>query len=162
MFNWLVYFHIAGALCFMMAHGISAGVAFALVRERHLERVRALLELSASSYGVMYISLLVLLIAGIAATFAGGYWDRGWIWASIILLIVIMGVMGRFGSSIYGQVRRAVGLPYFEKMKIQPPLPPASDEEIARLLAAGQPMLLTIVGLGGILIIVWLMRFKPF
>jgi hypothetical protein len=51
MYNWLVFLHVVSALGFMMAHGVSVSVAFALRRERHSERVRALLELSANSIG---------------------------------------------------------------------------------------------------------------
>jgi hypothetical protein len=51
MYNWLVFLHVVSALGFMMAHGVSVSVAFALRRERHPERVRALLGLSADTYG---------------------------------------------------------------------------------------------------------------
>jgi len=42
----------------MLAHGASVSVAFALRRERNLERIRALLDLSSGSFNVMYLSLL--------------------------------------------------------------------------------------------------------
>ena len=64
MYNWIVYLHLLGIFGFLLAHGASASAAFALQRERNLDKVRALLELSASSIGVMYLSLLVLLAAG--------------------------------------------------------------------------------------------------
>ena len=173
MYSWLVFLHIAGALGFMLAHGASASAAFALRRERRLERVQALLELSASSYGVMYLSLLVLLVSGIAAGFLGGWWGRGWMWGflglglpitkpSLGLLIVIGVAMSVWGSRLYGGARKAAGLPYFENGKRHPPREPAGAAEIEARLAMGNPLLLTAIGLGGLGVILWLMVFKPF
>lgn len=157
--NWTVYLHIAGVFGLMLAHGASAAVSFALARERNLERVKALLELSSGSIGVMYISLLVVLITGIAAGGMVHAWGRGWIWTALILLVVIFGAMGAMGSRIFGEARKAIGLPYRGQKTGGTP---ASPEEIDRVLSQGKPMLLTVIGFGGILIILWLMRFKPF
>jgi hypothetical protein len=162
MYSWLVFLHLAGALGFMMAHGASASVAFALRRERNPERVRSLLELSADSYGVMYLSLLVLIVSGIMAGFVGQWWGRGWIWAALGVLIAIGAAMSMLGSRLYSGARKAAGLPYFESGKRHPPLEPAGAAEIEARLAKGNPLLLTAIGLGGLVIILWLMVFKPF
>lgn len=162
MYPWLVFLHVLGLFGFLIAHGASASASFALKRERNLERVRGILELSASSYGVMYISLLVLLVSGIIAGFMGRWWGHAWIWISLVLLIVIIVAMFGMGSRIYGGARKLAGLPYYEKGKTNPPVEPASDEEIDALLSRGNPVLLTAIGYGGIVIIAWLMMFKPF
>ena len=162
MYDWIVYLHLLGTFGFLLAHGASASAAFALRRERHLDKVRALLELSASSIGVMYLSLLVLLAAGIIAAFMGQWWGRGWVWLSLGLLVVILAAMGAMGSRYYGEARRLAGLPYFAKGKAQPAVPPASPDELFAVLARANPMLLTVIGFGGFAIIAWLMRFKPF
>lgn len=164
MHPWIVFVHLLGVFGFLLAHGASASVAFALRRERNLDRVRALLELSSNSYGVMYASLLVLLVGGIVGgfTYPGGAWSWGWIWISLGLLIAILVAMTLLGSSIYGGARKATGLPFMEGMKQHPPIEPASAEELDALLAKGNPLLLTIVGYGGIAVIAWLMMFKPF
>ena len=162
MYPWPVFLHLLGLFGFLLAHGASSSAAFALRRERNLERVRALLELSANSYGVMYGVLLVLLVSGIWAGVLGQWWGRAWIWVSVILLIVILGAMGVLGSRTYGYVRKAAGLPYFEGMKQQPAAEPASADEIDDLLAKGKPVLLTLIGYGGLAVIAWLMMFKPF
>jgi hypothetical protein len=162
MYPWLIFLHVVGVFGFLMAHGVSAGVAFALRSERNLERVRALLMLSAASYPVMYGSLLLLLLVGVVLGFMGSWWGRAWIWVSLILLIAIVMLMGRFGSRIYGEAGKLTGLPYMERGKIQPPIEPASTEEINALLVQGNPLLLTAIGFGGIAVIAWLMMFKPF
>ena len=137
------------------------GVAFRLQGERNLERVRALLELSTASYPAMYGSLLVLLLAGIILGLLGNWWGHAWIWVSLILLIAMLIFMRGFGSRIYGEVRKAVGLPYYDKGKLHPPIEPASAEAINAALAKGRPTLLTVIGFGGIAVIAWLMMFKP-
>ncbi len=162
LYNWIVYIHVAGALGFVMAHGVSASVAFALRRERSLERVRALLELSANSYGLMYFALLVILVSGVITAFLGGFWSRGWIWASLGLLIAISAVMGMLGGRYYGEARKAAGLPYHERGQAFPALPTRSPEAVEACLTKANPVLLAAIGFGGLLVIVWLMMFKPF
>jgi hypothetical protein len=158
----LKYLHVLGVFMFLMAHGVSAGVAFQVRKERNLERLRALLELSAASYSVMYGGLVLLLLSGIISGFMGHWWGRGWIWVSLGLLIVISVAMYFMGSQYYGQVRQAIGAPYMEKNKIQPPPEPASQETIDALLKTGRATLLAVIGFGGVAVITWLMIFKPF
>lgn len=54
------------------------------------------------------------------------------------------------------------GLPYFEGTKPHPAGPPAGEEEIAARAAAINPILITVVGFGGLALIIWLMMFKLF
>jgi hypothetical protein len=55
--------------------------------------VQALLDLSQVATNGMYGSVVALLIAGIAAAFIAGLWDRGWIWAAIVLLVPLFAAM---------------------------------------------------------------------
>ena len=162
MYPILVSLHVAGVFGFLMAHGVSAGVAYRLRSERSPEKVRALLELSAASYPVMYGSLGLLFILGIVLGFMGSWWGRAWIWIALILLIAIVVLMTRFGSSLYGEARKLAGLPYMAGGKPQPPIEPASAEALNAALDKGNTALLTAIGLGGIVVIAWLMMFKPF
>jgi hypothetical protein len=162
MYAWMLYLHIAGTFGFLLAHGASASVSYALRRERSPERIRTLLELSAGTYRVMYPALLLLLISGIVAGFQGRWWRYGWIWTSLALLIAIVVAMSVLGSRFYGQARKAAGMPYYEKGKTQPPVEPLSQAEIEAILEQANPHLLTLIGFGGILLIAWLMMFKPF
>lgn len=162
MYQWLNFLHILGVFGFLLSHGASVSVAFALRQERDHERVRALLTLSATSYPIMYLSLLVLLVTGIITGILGDWWGRGWIWTSLVLLIAIIVAMTLFGSNKFSDLRQALGLPYFARGKQQPAVAPASAAAIDALLAKANPMLLTVIGLGGIAIVAWLMMFKPF
>jgi hypothetical protein len=162
MYLWLVFLHVLGVFGFLMAHGVSASIAFALRRERNLERVRALLNLSSSSLGVLHGSIGVLFLTGIIAGFIGRWWGQGWIWLSLGLLIAIYVYMGIAASGYYSLVRKAVGLAYMQGFKPQPPSEVASVEEIDALLSRSRPVTLAVIGFGSLAVIAWLMMSKPF
>ncbi len=111
-------------------------------------------------FKVMALSLLVLLFSGIIAGFIGQWWGHAWIWASLILLIAVYGVMSLLGTRLLNEVRQGIGLP---SAYGQPPRPePFSAEELDALLNRSQPTRLALLGFGGIGVIAWLMMFKPF
>jgi hypothetical protein len=162
MYQWIVYLHVIGVFGFLLAHGVSASVSFRLRTERNAERIRALLDLSSNSLTLMYASLLLLLTSGIVAGFVGNWWGRGWIWAALGLLIVILIAMFFMGTGYYNKVRQAVGLPYFDGRSAHAASEPASGKELARVLDAGNPVLLGALGGGALIVLLWLMIFKPF
>lgn len=162
MYGATVYLHVAGVFIFLLAHGASANAAFSLKGERSPERIRALLDMSSWSYIGMYVGLLLLLITGIIAGFMGSHWGRGWIWAAIVLLVVLFVFMGMYGSRYYSEVRKAVGLQPYKRTNQVTLGPVKSEEEIAVLLNSNRPVILSLVGIGGLLVILWLMMFKPF
>ena len=159
----VVFLHVVSVLGYLLAHGVSAAVAFALKKERDLNRVRALLDLSAASYPAMLWTLLAIVVFGLAAAFLNTVWWRmGWIWVSIVVLVVIVVLMAIYGSAVFGEIRKAVGLPYMVKGKPFPAEPVKSDEEVYAVLAKINPTLLLVIGYGGFAVIAWLMRVKPF
>ena len=162
MYKWLVFLHVLGVFGFLMSHGVAASVAFMLRRERNPERVNTLLNLSSSSIGILHGSIFVLLITGIINGFLGKWWGQGWIWVALGLLIAMYVYMGVVASGYYGQVRKAVGLPYMRGAKQFPATEPTSDQEIDSLLNRSHPGQLAATGLGALAIIAWLMVFKPF
>ncbi len=162
MYRWLVYIHILAVFIFLLAHGGSASVAFRLRRESERSRLAALLDLSSASLGVTYLSLLVLLIAGIILGFLGKWWGLGWIWGSLALLVLMAVAMYIRASIPFNRVRQAAGLPFFDGRRTQPAAPPASDEVVRAAAAAIRPAEVTVTGILPIAIILWLMMFKPF
>ena len=120
MYRWVVFLHIFGAPIFFMAHGASAFMAFRLRREQSLERIRTLLDLSATALPVMYGGLL-LLLAGIGAGFMGNWWSQGWIGAALILMFMLIGWMGYYSNKHYTPLRAAMGIPYRGQPAANPP-----------------------------------------
>lgn len=162
MYQLLILLHLLGVFGFLMAHGISVGVAFTLRREREVARVQTLLDLSGNSLGVLHGSIGLLFLTGIVIGFVGHWWNRGWIWLSLGLLIALYTYMGIAAAGYYSEVRKAVGLSYMQNFKPQPSGEPASAEEINALLGRSRPIWLAVVGFGGLVILAWLMMSKPF
>lgn len=149
----IVFMHLISTFGFLLSHGASVSMAFALKRERDAQKIRALLALSGASYPLMGLTLLTSIVFGIIAGFQGHWWKFGWIWASIALLVVIIALMYFWGSNIYGSARKVLELPYD---------PSGRDEKLFAILERGNPVLLTLIGYGGYAIIAWLMMVKPF
>ena len=160
MYSWIKFLHVLGLFGFLIAHGVSASIFFALKRERNMERICTLLQLSGNSARIMIISLLTLLISGIINGFLGHWWRFGWIWLSLGLFIGIYAGMSILGTRILNEVRIGVGLP---SAYGQPPRPERfSAEELNARLDRIHPYRLSMIGFGGLALIAWLMMFKPF
>ena len=140
------------------------GGRLAVESQRDPATARAWLEINANGavVGVFYGSLLVLLISGVVAGFMGDWWGQGWLWLSLALLIGIIVGMFFIGTRRYSRLRQALGMPWFDGRKEHPAAEPAPIEEIQALLAASPALSLTVIGFGGIAIILWLMMLKPF
>jgi hypothetical protein len=154
MHQWIVFGHILGALLFMLAHGASAAVVFRLRRERDPATVRAFLGLSQMTIPVAYIALLLLIGAGLWAAMSGRWFSAGagWLWASIVLLVVILGAMYGFMTPAIKRLRQTVG----------DGSTPVDQAALDQALAAPGPMIGAGIGLLGTLLILWLMVLKPF
>ncbi len=162
MYRWVIFLHVLGVMSFMLAHGGTTVMTFQIQRERSLDRVRALLELSSYSWPMFALSLLLLLVGGVVGGFMGHWWGQGWIWTSLLILIGMSIYMGWSSRAHYHKLRKVIGLPYFEGSGDQPALEPASEPEILAVKASLRPVQLAVLGFGGTLVILWLMMFKPF
>ena len=162
MYLWIKLLHILAAFVFAFLHGASTKVIFRLRKESEPARMAALLDVSSDYLGLMYGSLLVMLAAGIALGYMGDLWGSIWLWVSLGLLILLVPAMYGMASMPLNRVRKALGLPYFEKNKSHPAGEPASPEEITASVAALKPWLMTGIGYGTLLLILVLMVIKPF
>jgi hypothetical protein len=154
MHQWIVFGHILGALLFMLGHGASAAVVFRLRRERDPATVRAFLGLSRMTIPVTYLALLLLIGAGLWAAMSGRWFSAGagWLWASIVLLVVILGAMYGFMTPAFKRLRQTVG----------DGSAPVDQTALDSALEAPGPMIGAGIGLLGTLLILWLMVLKPF
>jgi hypothetical protein len=159
---WLKFIHIAGAIAFVAGHGVSMLVAFRLRSERDPARMLALLDLSAESLGLATIGLLVLLVAGIVDGIVAGYFGQLWIWIALIGLIAIGSSMTPLASGHFNAIRAALGQRTRGLKATDPDPVPQPIEDVLALASSHRPEVLAIVGGGGLLVILWLMTFKPF
>ncbi|HEX5038569.1 MAG TPA: DUF2269 family protein [Candidatus Limnocylindria bacterium] len=161
MYEWIVLLHVIGAFIFVAAHGVSMISAFRLRSERDRARQAVLLETSVIGVYAMYVGLLVLLVGGIWAGFAGDHWGRLWIWVALATLVVVIAVMYAVATPFYGRMRAAAGVPGFVE-RADRYKPPATEADLAMLASSNRPMILAVIGGVGLLVLVWLMVMKPF
>jgi hypothetical protein len=161
MHQWIVLLHLVGAFVFVASHGVAVWMSMQLSRERDPRRIAALLDLSSMSLGGLYGGLALLLIGGIWAGIDGGFFGRGWTWAAIAILVAITVVMYAIATPYFRRLRAALGMPQYGAKDAVPPTP-LSDPEILAIAARSPVAVLTVVGFGGLLIILWLMVFRPF
>ncbi len=154
-YSWWKFLHVAGVIAFVMFHGASMMVAVRVRKERDRAKLAAILQLSGSSLMGMYVSLLWLTVFGVIAGIQGAWWNDGWFWISIILLVVAVGEMS------------AVARPYYERVKeaieVRPSgVPRRSDEELDEILRSPVGLWNMAFGLAVLATIAWMMIFKPF
>jgi len=159
---WILFLHTLSAFTFFLAHGASVAMAFKIRSETNFERIRAMLDLSASTIILMSLSFLVLGLTGLTMPFILKIWNKGWIWISIALMVIVVIQMGIISERRYKPLRKLVGLPYMAGNKQFPAEEPASQEEVEahlKKLKIGE-----LVGVGYVIpmIVLWFMVFKPF
>ena len=162
MYQWIVLLHIAGAFVFVLSHGVAVFVAYSLPKQRDSGRIVALLDLSGTSLNGAYLGLLLLLIGGIWAGIFQDWFKFTWIWAALVVLVLITVVMYAVATPYFKRLRIAVGQRVMGYPKDAPDPTPLPEAEILAIAAQSPFPVLGAVGFGGLLIILWLMVLKPF
>lgn len=159
---WIVWIHVVGVFLFLIGHGVSIYVAFRLRTEREPVAVRTLLDLSRRSMSMMIVGLIVWFLGGILAGFSGNYWTTGqyWIYVSLVLAVIVVGMMTPMGRLYFNRIRAAVGVnpqtgEADQDFEVDP-------DALDAAIMSGRPMVLAAAGFGLIIILSWLMFFKPF
>lgn len=159
MYNWLVFFHIFFAFLFMFAHGVYAAAMLKFRGEPDPERARTFFNIVPELTLSRWLIVLFGVPAFIAAYLAG-WLTKGWMWASTAIFLIITFIMVKYGAGYYILISRAMEH-VVEAKKTNTNLTEAMKEyDNAR--NAPHPMIVSIVGIIGLAIILWLMRFKPF
>ncbi len=147
--------HMLGVFGFVGTHGVSMFVLWQVRKERDRAKLAELISLSGQTALPMYVSLAVLLVGGIGAGTTFGLFTDWWMTTALLILIVEIGLMSAIAKPYFRRITEATAL--------RPSgVPRVSDEELESLLTSGEPMIITLTGAAGLLIILWLMIFKPF
>ena len=159
MYEWVVFVHVASVLAFMLAHGVHVAAMWAMRGEADPERMLTFFNIIPTAT-MLRVLLAVVLVSGAVAGFMGSWWGSGWIWTSLALLAVIAVTMWRFGGGFYGLLGEAARVAV-EARSFDPSNPaPQAAYDAARL--SWHTAAVSVVGLGGVGVILWLMMFKPF
>jgi hypothetical protein len=153
--RYLVPLHVLSALALLASHGTSM---FSMYRIRRVglnrEKIAELIAFSGSTVIPMYVSLGFLLATGIAVALKFHYLNEPWILWSILILVGVL-------VSMYALAR-----PYFSRLTAacairSSGVPRVSDEELKELVEAPRAHLITLIGVVGLAVIVFLMINKP-
>jgi hypothetical protein len=155
MYQWLVFVHLVGLVLFLLMHGVSMWAVFAVRRDPTPDAARLLLGLSSRANQTMYLGLLLLGIGGLGAAWNANLLTAGWVVASYVVLVVVLIGMWAMGAGFYYPLREALSPKDGSASTID-------AAELAQRLDNRRPEGLAIVGLGGLVILVWLMTLKPF
>jgi len=153
-YRWWVFIHLAGVFGFLLAHGASVSALFRLRKERDREKIRQLVQFSGSTIRFFYISLVVLVVGGVGAGLQAHWFKQKWIWEAIVVLVVVTVLMFIVARPYYRRVAEAT--------ELRPSgVPRVSDEDLALRLKSATPVVVALLGFGGLAAILWLMIFKP-
>jgi plastocyanin len=153
-YQWWIFLHLLGAFGFLVSHGVSVAVAFRIRNERDPKRVQALLGMSSASISAFYPSMAALLAGGVAGAFTADLWGYGWIWASIVLLVVVTAAMYAMARPAFRRLRFVTDALVDGSEAVTP-------EEYYSALKAPRQMAVAWIGFVGLFLILYLMVFKP-
>jgi hypothetical protein len=142
MYRWIVFIHIASVLGLLLVHPVT--VAFHLKQERDDTRIRELLEVSEAATNLRWGFFGLTLLSGVVLGFLGSWWSTAWIWAAIAIFVLIGVVMNFYGGRMIDRIADT-----------------RDNAEMERLLSRFRPWILAVTGTGGLLVILYLMLFKP-
>lgn len=131
-------------------------VLYAIRGERDRSRIESLLEFSAKTVVMMYLSLALVVWTGFWLGFQRSFlFNQGWYWLSLALLVATTLLMWFVAKPLGARVRAACA--------IRPSgVPRVSDEELTEILHSPRTHVVTLIGVGGLGAILYLMVFKPF
>jgi 4-hydroxybenzoate polyprenyltransferase len=142
MYQWIVFIHIASVLGLLIVHPVT--IAFHLKEERVDVRIRELLEVTERASMLRWAFFWSIIGSGVLLGFLGSWWGSTWIWIALIVFVAIGVVMNRYGGRTIDRIADT-----------------KDDAEMERLLAAFDPWILAVTGTGGLLLVLYLMLFKP-
>lgn len=142
MYQWIVFIHIASVMGLLLVHPVT--VAFHLKEERDQTRIRELLEVSSRASALRWIFFGLVIVSGAVLGLMGSFWGTTWIWAALVIFVLIGVVMNRYGGRTIDRIADT-----------------RDDAEMEKLLSHFRPWILAVTGTGGLLAVLYLMLFKP-
>jgi uncharacterized membrane protein len=153
-YGWWKFIHLAGVVGFVAAHGTSMAATMMLRRFKEPQQVAGILQLSATTVSAFYVSTVVLLVGGVGAGVVGEWFNQGWIWVSLALLIGVGILMFPMARKHFRRIRMVIELTETGTA--------VSRDDFVRVVNSGNPIFTAGTGFVALLLIVYLMVLKPF
>ena len=150
-----VFLHLVGMAGFLATHGVSMVAVFQLrAADGDRDGMLAICESSKRMNRPMYLFAMLLVLGGVAAGIEATSFDEVWLWGSLVILVATMAAMSFTATPYMKKVREGC-------TRWADGTYTLSDEEL--LAAVNGPMTVVITAIGGLalLIILYLMVFKP-
>ena len=142
MYQWIVFIHIASVLGLLLVHPVT--VAFHMKEERDDTRIRELLEVTEAASTLRWVFFGLTILSGLVLGVLGSWLSAAWIWIALAIFVLIGLAMNLYGGRMIDRIADT-----------------RDDAEMERLLARFRPWILAVTGTGGLLVILYLMLFKP-
>ena len=113
--NWLLFLHIASVLALLGTHGASMAVLYGIRKERDRARIMAMVQLSGRTTVPMYVSILLIVLFGSLLAFKFHMWGEKWLWVSIAILVVTIGLMTAMAQAVLRQGEGSVSASPFRR-----------------------------------------------
>lgn len=160
--RWLLFGHLAAVLLFMLAHGVHVQVMWRMRTEADPRRIEWLFH-PLPSTRLLQALLAAIIVSGLAAGFVTPWWRQWWMWIALALLLGMTWVMRRYGAGYFELIERAaLASIAADDAEVDPALRTATRAEFDRIRLGWHPLGVSVIGLGGLAAILWLMIFKPF
>src|SRR4249919_4008878 len=104
-YSWLKFLHIVAVLALLGTHGVSMTVLYAIRKERDRAKIMAMIAVSGQSVIPMYVSIGAVVVFGVLLW--GKFYGLGttWLWAAIVLLIAMVGLMTVTAKPYFARVK---------------------------------------------------------
>jgi len=159
MYNWLVFLHIFFASLLMLGHGAHVAAMLKFRGEPDPEKSLAFFSNVPDIKYVRHL-YIVMGVFGFTAAFITPWWKQGWTWASAVIFAIVSWVMRKYGAGYYGIIFDAANR-LIEAKKTNINLS-AAQKEFDDARFTPHAVIVSVIGIIGLAIILWLMRFKPF
>ncbi|HEY5904167.1 MAG TPA: hypothetical protein VIX39_00010 [Actinomycetota bacterium] len=155
MYRFWVFVHLVGVAGFLVTHGVSMWALFA-VRAVDGDRDRILdwCETSKRTTMPMYISFGLLLLGGVAAGIDGALFADWWLLGSLLLLLVLTALMSVVATPHMKRLREGC-------TRWADGTYTMTDDELRAALEGPATTITVTSGSVGLLVILYLMVFKP-
>jgi len=158
MYTWVVYLHVIAVFVFLIQHAVDILVTFKLRQQTEPDGIYTaysfMLNNNTRNLRITYAAIIV---TGATAGFITPWWKQGWMWTALGVMILIWIIMSRFGPIYLTAVDTIAETAMKNKTD-----PTALEKFKIDLKARREPEIMASTSVIGLLIILWLMMFKPF
>ena len=158
MYNWVVFLHVTVIFVFLIQHAAEIIVTFKLREQKQPEEIFATYSfLFNNNTRNLRITYSLIILTGAVAGFMSTWWKQGWMWTALGVMVLIWVAMYRFGRNYLTAVDGITEQALKDKDDKS-----AIEKFREDLKSRREPEIMTVISAIGMLIILWLMMFKPF